>query len=198
MRKSWMQLYAPFLALAIVQALLIAVAPSRGPAGTSVGTFGGSGSATGAQSGAAGGTGSGTGDLSATGDYSSTGGASIDPATGQPVAGGGGGGAAPRAPGGGGGAPGATAAGGGGGDTSHCKGNKQFDLLVNNNPPCKPKFSGNNGGATYQGVTDKTIKVIIFQAEPNAQVNQILGAKGLAVDPAEEKAFYEAAFQFIN
>ena len=30
MRKSWLQLYAPFLVLALVQALLIVVAPSRG------------------------------------------------------------------------------------------------------------------------------------------------------------------------
>jgi len=30
MRKSWAQLYAPFIVLAMIQALIIAVAPSRG------------------------------------------------------------------------------------------------------------------------------------------------------------------------
>ncbi|MER3452348.1 MAG: hypothetical protein C4344_01210, partial [Acidimicrobiia bacterium] len=41
MRKSWVQLYAPFIALGLVQALFIAVAPSRGPgAQRVVGTVG--------------------------------------------------------------------------------------------------------------------------------------------------------------
>ena len=29
-------------------------------------------------------------------------------------------------------------------------------------PPCVPAFSGDNGGATYQGVTDDTIKVVVL------------------------------------
>src|SRR5207248_896273 len=53
------------------------------------------------------------------------------------------------------------------GDTGHCAGPKQFKVaLFNGVPPCVPTFVGDNGGATYQGVTKDTIKVIWFDSKP--------------------------------
>lgn len=187
MRKSWVQLYAPFIVLAMVQALFIAVAPSRGPSRSTLASLGG-----------APGTPSFTGDA-AGGGLDDSGGA-FDGGTVGTVTGGSGGAAGggtasggPQAPSAGGGGGGAAA-----GDTSHCRNGHQVDILVNNAPPCVPKFSGDNGGATYQGVTKDTIKVVIFESTPNEQVNAILGAKGLAVSAADEAAFYKVAFDFIN
>ncbi len=218
MRKSWAQLYAPFLVLVVVQALLIAVAPSRGPQGQNLTALGGP-AASGAFA---------PGDAATTEDGSTDPGAvdagAVDGTTsaGGTTSSGGGtrsgatagakttvGGAAATTGGAAGGAagptPGAAAGGGtaaaaaGGGDTSHCKNGRQVDIgLINNVAPCKAKFTGDNGGATYQGVTKDTIKVIIFQATPNDQVNAILGAKGLATTDAEDTAAYTAYFEFIN
>jgi hypothetical protein len=117
---------------------------------------------------------------------------------------GGGGGAAGVAGGGGGG--GAAGGGGGGGDgtavaagdTSHCVDGFQFDVLITRGPPCQPKFSGDNGGATYQGVTADTVKVIYFESAPNEQVNTILGAKGLAASKEDTDAALKAYTDFLN
>ena len=198
MRKSWIQLYAPFIVLAMVQAMLIAVAPSRGggdggndlsalsaegsgPAGSS--DFGDSSS----------GGGAGTGSFSAGGDTSTGGGTTAGDTGGGTTAGGdsAGGGA-----GGGGGA--AAGGGGGGGDTSHCKGELQIDILLNGNPPCVPKFEGDNGGATYQGVTGDAIKIVFFSSKPNEQVDAILASQGLAVPQAESRAFTQLALDFAQ
>jgi hypothetical protein len=182
-RKSWLQLYAPFLVLALVQALLIVVAPSRGESGT------------GLQAGSAlqgGGV-----DLDGDGIADSgtdLGGALTDAGLtdGSGATGGTDGGTT-------GGSTGGTATGGGAGpaaagDTSHCKDGKQVGGL-RVAPPCKPKFSGNNGGATYQGVTDKEIKIVFFSSEPNEQVDAILQTQGLAV---EEEDFMDAVTQYVK
>ena len=61
------------------------------------------------------------------------------------------------------------------------------------------RSGADNGGATAQGVTADTIKIIYFESTPNEQVNTILGAKGLATsDGAGRRAFYAAAFKFIQ
>ena len=183
MRKSSLRLYAPFLAIALVQALFIAVAPSK-PAGQQ------------AQQVAAG---SGlTGQQGRTTVTTGPGGTIVD-AAGNVVSVGGGG-----TTGGGGG----TTGGGGGdsgggsesaaGDTSHCVGDRQFGLL-NGNPPCVAKWQGgDNFGATYQGVTADSIKIVVFASEPNEQVDAILAQKGLAVPEDELAVFYDAAFGFIE
>ena len=44
--------------------------------------------------------------------------------------------------------------------------------------PCMPPFSGSNGGATYQGVTDSTITVAVPYAQPNAASKAILASGG--------------------
>jgi hypothetical protein len=211
MRKSWAQLYAPFLVLVVVQALFIAVAPSRGPQGTNLAATGGFSAGTGADTG----TGT-TGDTTAADGTAVDPGATTDPVTGATTGGtgtsggtsGGTAGGAARTGGGATPAAGATTAGGGTaaggetaakGDTSHCKNGHQVDIgMVNNVAPCTPKFVGDNGGATYQGVTDKAYKVVIFESVPNEQVDAILGAKGLATTKAQREEFYTAAFNFIN
>ena len=70
--------------------------------------------------------------------------------------------------------------------------------MIFNAPPCRPTFTGSNGGATYRGVTDKQILVVDFQCQPNEQVNAILATQGLAASEAETKAMEDAAVKFIN
>ncbi|HZN14394.1 MAG TPA: hypothetical protein VFB78_09025 [Acidimicrobiales bacterium] len=82
--------------------------------------------------------------------------------------------------------------------TAHCKGNKQFAILSNANPPCVPKSGGKNAGATYQGVTDKKIKIVFFSSVPNEQVDAILGTQGLAVPYDESVAYDNLALDFVE
>lgn len=185
MRKSWIQLYAPFIALAALQAVIIVGAPSKASNSaqvTSLGPLSGS---------------------EGTGSSSGDGGATIDPSTGLPLDGGTSG--TSGTGGAGGGAAGGASTGGGGttgggkvaGDTSHCKNGRQTDVIYNS-PPCRPKFVGNNGGATYKGVTGKEILVVNFQCQPNEQVNAILATQGLAASEEESQAMDDAAIKFIN
>src|SRR5438094_744975 len=169
MRKSVLQLYAPFIALAVVQALLVVSAPSRGPNRTAsaggASVAGGSAAPTGAGARAAALTGSATAVPGAT-SAGSAGRAGATPsgggAAGTPGAAGG------TSAGAGSVAPGAAVA---AGDTSHCVGGRQFALPhFHYAPPCVAKFSGNNGGATYQGVTATSIKVVNFFSAANEQV----------------------------
>lgn len=184
MRRSTLRLYGPFLALAAVQALFIAVAPSKAPERSALSTgavprFGAGGSG-----------------------LSSSGAAASSPASTAAGPLGAGGAAAPAGPAGAaGGARGASNVGGGApaaGDTSHCVGPYQFDLFVTKGPPCQPKFVGDNGGATAQGVTATEIKVVWFESTPNEQVNAILGVKGLARSKADAEAAVKAYVDFIN
>jgi hypothetical protein len=182
MRKSWAQLYAPFLVIALVQAMFIAVAPSRGH--DTLATTGPTGalSQSGGETGGDGLTGDGAAlapDGSSVGSTGSGGATGTGSQSVNTVAGG-------------------TAKAAASGSTAHCKNGHQFELVLNNAAPCTPKFSGDNGGATYQGVTKDTVKVILFSATPNEQVNAILGVKGLATSEEDSKAFNAAAISFIN
>ena len=47
-------------------------------------------------------------------------------------------------------------------------------------PPCVPEVAGSNGGATYPGVTDKTIKIVWYTAPPGDLTSAISGN----LDPA--------------
>src|SRR5205823_3010492 len=53
------------------------------------------------------------------------------------------------------------------GDTSHCRNGKQFALAgFVAAPPCQPTFSGgDNGGATYPGVTKSQITVVYYRVK---------------------------------
>jgi hypothetical protein len=186
-----LRLYGPFIALAAVQALFIVAAPSKAPDRQQL-SAGGSGFRNGATSGFS--SGSATGAAGGAGGTGVAGGA----AGGTGATGGAG------AVGGGtdnGGAPGDGGGGGGGeaaGDTTHCAGPYQFDLLLAHGPPCQPKFVGDNGGETSQGVTGDKIKIIFFESTPNEQVNTILAAKGLATSDEDENAAIAAFQTFIN
>ncbi len=211
MRRSTLRLYAPFIALAMVQAAFVVLSPSKGENpqnvfagqgalsanaplpvedGTAVTTdtvAGEAGAVDSAGAPVAGGT--------TTGRSATGGGARPAGTTGGATAVGG----APAA-----GAPGAAPAGGTGatatvaaGDTSHCKGTQQSDVIFNT-PPCAPKFTGNNGGTTYPGVTDKEILIVNFSCQPNEQVNAILATQGLAATEEETAAMTAAAFKFMN
>lgn len=178
MRKSTLRLYLPFLALIAIQAMLIAFLPSTASdRNTEVAAVAGQ-AATLTEGDFAGGTGAVTDGGTAGGAVSGVSGAA--------------GGVANRATGAVGGA-GAAA-----GSTAHCVGNLQFNVLINANPPCVPKFAGDNGGATSTGVTGDKIKVIFFSSIPNEQVDAILGTQGLAVPYSQSTAFIQAAIKFVE
>ena len=177
MRKSWVQLYAPFLVLMIVQALFVAVAPSRGPSSSansqlSAGEFNnGSSGSDGSDGSAASGDLSSGGSVTADGSSSGSGGTGSD---GSVIGSGSGGGGGIRRHGG-----------------VHCalQGRPAVQVGAEQPGPCVPKFSGNNGGATYQGVTAKDDQGRSYsERKPNEQVNAILGAKGLATSAEDDKA----------
>ncbi|HUR78167.1 MAG TPA: hypothetical protein VMZ22_09495 [Acidimicrobiales bacterium] len=165
-----------------VQLLIIAIAPSRSnPSGDAAldtdrgGIFspGGNGN---------GGAEAGSGDLS-TGSTIAGGGS-----TGGTVAGG----AATDGGGGGGGATAAT------GDTKHCVNGKQFSAAIYPwAPPCVAKFDGDNGGATYRGVTPNEIKVVVMSGNYGAAVEAALQAAGGST-PEQAQAAVAANQDFIN
>ena len=184
MRKSSIRLYGPFLALVVVQGLIIAVAPSKAPERAEVAAFDPGGSLA---------TGEGfDGAVAPDGTPIEGIDGALVPSEGAAGAGGSAG-AGGTAPGDAGGAGGPAVA---SGDTSHCKGDRQFDLLIDN-PPCVGKFTGDNGGSTYQGVTGDTIKVIFFSSEPNEAVNAVLAPQGLAATEEEEAAMHAAMQKFV-
>ena len=188
MRKSTLALYAPFIAIAVVQALFIALLPSRG-AGTNVaaGQLGNEGFA------------------AADGSGLDAGGAPVDGGTaaGVPAGSSGSGSSAALAN------SKASAEAkkatqeylAGQGDTSHCKNGKQFQIFyaTKTDPTCVAKWpaGADNGGDTYQGVTRDTIKIIFFEAEPNAAVNAALQPQGLAATDEEIRAMDAASQKFI-
>lgn len=209
-RKSPLELYAPFLVFVLVQALVIAVAPSRSP-GVQIGSEaapgqtvpgsqpgagpGGQGGATPPSStagpielgegpadvGVAGG-----GDASA-GGTSGTGG---DPGTGGGASGGATGGSSGAS------ASGPSAA---EGDTSHCTDDGRQSAVLYMMPTCVPRWEGgDNGGATYRGVTQDEITVVYFREDKNEQVTTLLNSQDLRATREQEVAFMEAAQDFLN
>jgi hypothetical protein len=186
MRRSTLSLYAPFIALALVQAAFVVIAPSRGEQQVNAG-----GSNTAFPSGQ----GFGGGETAQGPGGTTAGGVAIDPATGAPIAGGGPGGAGGVA--GAGGALVGTIDGAPPGDTRHCRNGRQTDVIFNA-PPCAPRFAGNNGGNVYPGVTEKEIKLVYFECQPNEQVNAILATQGLAASKEQTDAMIQATVDFMN
>ena len=184
MRRSAFRLYGPFVAIVVVQALLIMVAPSNAPDRTN--TFARrrrplpgrrtrdrhDPSPTPRATDRRGR----SGHRPARRRRHGGGGAASTAATGQPLPAGAGDPAA--------GAGGADAA---AGDTSHCVGDRQFDVLIND-PPCIPRFDGDNGGATYPGVTaDSDARSCCSRPQPNEAVNAVLAPQGLAATEQERR-----------
>jgi len=72
-------------------------------------------------------------------------------------------------------------------------------------PICVPKFSGDNGGSTYRGVTKDTIKVVFFRVQEDAATGAVLTAAGAADSPEQEEAqvqqwveYYESHYQMYG
>jgi hypothetical protein len=66
-------------------------------------------------------------------------------------------------------------------------------------PPCVAQWAGgSNGGATWQGVTDKTIKVLFYRAKENAAVDAILRETGTYISPSAEKQQFLLVSDWIN
>ena len=182
--------YAPFVAVLMAQLVLVAIAPSHS-AVQDVASFD-------ALPGDGAGSGLGDGQPGAPG--------AIDPETGlafgsdsgagvggAPGAGGTGTGGSAGTTGGPAAAPGAPAA----GDTSHCVDGRQFGGFPTA-PPCVPAFAGNNGGATYAGVTAKTVKVVYFRKKDNPVVEGIRGSQGLSAPEDDQRRFMDAMKKFVN
>lgn len=85
------------------------------------------------------------------------------------------------------------------GSTAHCIDGRQFDPgFYYYAPACVPEFNGDNGGATYQGVTKDTIKVVIYLGNLGPAVDALLDAQGANPDDADRQRFNAAAAKFIN
>ena len=65
-------------------------------------------------------------------------------------------------------------------------------------PPCVPAHSGSNGGATYQGVTDTSIKVVVFGADEDPAVGAALTAAGAQNRPEERRATVVDYVDYFN
>ena len=70
---------------------------------------------------------------------------------------------------------------------------------INEHPPCAPQWAGgDNGGATWAGVTGSTIKVVLYRAKANAAVDAILRESGTYTSPANQQQTFEVAVDWIN
>ena len=197
-RTTLARRYAPLAAAVAVQLLIIATVPSKAPsagsvsAGGTAAAAGGAGAEAGVGAGGAAAGGPGATGAAAAGGAGAAGGAA--------AAGGAGGAAA-----GGGGATGASGGGAAGsGDTSHCVQGREFDpAIVYFAPPCVAgsvagAYAGDNGGATYQGVSGHEIKIVDYVSNYGAEVNAILQAEGLLVTYDQAKSFDTAMSGFLN
>ena len=88
------------------------------------------------------------------------------------------------------------------GDRTHCVGGREFSTSIDYYaPPCTAGTIGktfDNGGATYQGVTDKTITIVDFYADAGAIVDTILRGEGLYVSQAQTEQVNAAFENFVN
>ena len=64
-------------------------------------------------------------------------------------------------------------------------------------PPCVPVPSGSNGGATSSGVTDNTINVVYYQAQPGGLAATISSAAGTNAQALATAQAYVAMFNQI-
>jgi len=179
-RSTLARRYAPLVALAVLQLLIIGFVPSKaGKSGNQqvAAANGGNRPTAGGPSAAAAGN-------TAAGAAGATGGAAGSTGGGDSVGG---------AP------PGADV----GGDITHCVGGRQFDPAIAFwAPPCVPGTIGatgiDNGGGTYSGVTGDTITLVDYVSNYGAQVNAILAAQGSLVTYDDAQVLDAAWEKFIN
>ncbi len=108
-------------------------------------------------------------------------------------------GASAGAPGGGDGSTGGSGGGTPVGDTSHCRDGRQFDPAIEfYAPPCTPKWSGDNGGATYQGVTQDKITLVRYYGKGSDAVDAVMRAQGAYVSVDQQRTYQAALQKFIN
>jgi hypothetical protein len=85
------------------------------------------------------------------------------------------------------------------GDTGHCVDGRQFDPALDfYAPPCVPAWSGDNGGATYQGVTGDTIKIVQYYGRGNDAVDAILRVQNAYISADNYRQYHEVIERFIN
>src|SRR5205809_5000894 len=72
------------------------------------------------------------------------------------------------------------------------------EKVSTSSPRCVPKFTGDNGGPVYQGVTADTITVVVVWPEYQEGVQQALAANGLAASPEEAKQADATWAAFLN
>ncbi len=69
-------------------------------------------------------------------------------------------------------------------------------LPLRNAAPCVEPWDGaDNGGATYAGVAAESIKVVVYQGEPDPLQQAIVGEAGADTDPADTA---QAAVDYLN
>jgi hypothetical protein len=84
-------------------------------------------------------------------------------------------------------------------DIAHCVGDRQFDPALDfYAPPCVPKWRGDNGGATYRGVSSDTVKVVEYHPHQSDAINTVLKSIGKYESPEQREAFRSAAEKMIN
>ena len=197
------RMYAPFLAVIGVQALLVAVAPSTAPTAGDPAAFEGAGdhgSPSGAPTGQAAPGDAATGGASApdvgAGSGTDDGGASSGGADGAPstAEGQGGGQAAGGEESGQADAQAAQAE----GSTDHCTEDGWQHGFTTGAPECRPVFTGQNPGATAPGVTEDEIRIVWFQDDLNPVIAEILSQVNLEDGFADMQAYTEAAEDFLN
>jgi hypothetical protein len=197
--------YRPFIAVVAAIAALMIVLPGKGGGGPSTQASTTVGTAYG-QDGAQVDAGGGSSTTVAGGNGSP--GVSVPGAPAPSLGGGGaGGGAAAPKPGGGGGAAVGSAGGAAkGGMVANCDpATNRISIPARTAVACLPAFSGDNGGATYQGVTADTIKVAWFDGQTDAATEAVLSAAGANDSPEQVEAqirdwiaFYEAHHQMYG
>lgn len=199
--KTLLQRYLPFLVVLTVQALLVAVLPSRGvatePLAGLTTTFGPD--TTGLPDGDV----VPDGDIALPDDQGATG--PTDGGTGRGTTDSGRASApglstgAPRpdnsaSTGAGGSGPADTA----GGDTSHCTPDGRQQGVTSFSAPCVPRFVGDNGGTTYAGTSGDTIRAVLVRNTFGPVVDGALSAGGLAASPEEEESTMNDFSKFFN
>ncbi len=66
--------------------------------------------------------------------------------------------------------------------------------------PCAKQFSGDNGGATADGVTADSIKIVVYQGDPAKNPLQAATVKGAGADvsPASARETYDGYFEMFS
>ncbi|MBW3536248.1 MAG: ABC transporter substrate-binding protein, partial [Actinobacteria bacterium] len=81
----------------------------------------------------------------------------------------------------------------------HCVDGRQYDpAFYYYAPVCVPKFTGDNGGATYRGVTKDKIKIVHYTGNLGEAVEALLRAQGSASERSDRDAFRRAVMNVIN